>query len=150
MGELAIRPGRTSDVDVIVEFNIRLARETEAMTLDRALVTAGTRAAVADEHKGRYFLAEVGGRVVGQLMLTHEWSDWRNGDIWWIQSVYVDAEYRGRGVFSAIYRHVKAEAKKAGAIGMRLYIERENGSARKTYERLGMGVKHYDVMEVMF
>jgi GNAT superfamily N-acetyltransferase len=83
-------------------------------------------------------------------MLTHEWSDWRNGDIWWIQSVYVDADHRGKGVFTAIYGHVEQLARQQGVAGIRLYVERDNAAAAKTYTRLGMITKHYDVMELMF
>src|SRR5262249_39121522 len=98
---------------------------------------------------GLYFLAEIDGHVVGQLMLTHEWSDWRNGDIWWIQSVYVAAEQRGKGVFTAIYRYVEKLAREQNVTGIRLYVERDNEGAQRTYKRLGMSTKHYDVMEVM-
>ena len=94
---IEIRPARADDAAMIAEFNARMAHETEALTLDRAILDAGVRAALADPNKARYFVADAGGKVVGQLMITLEWSDWRNGEIWWIQSVYVHVDYRGRG-----------------------------------------------------
>jgi GNAT superfamily N-acetyltransferase len=148
--DIHIRQARAGDLETIVDANIKLAWETEKLTLDRATVTEGTRNALADPSKGLYFLAEIDCRVVGQLMLTHEWSDWRNGDIWWIQSVYVDADHRGKGVFTGIYGHVEQLARQQGIAGIRLYVERDNAAAAKTYTRLGMITKHYDVMELMF
>ena len=111
------------------------------------MLTAGVRAGLADEAKARYFVAEMDGRVVGQLMLTLEWSDWRNGEIWWIQSVYVHADHRRRGVFKAIYRHVESLAKQSGAVGLRLYVEKHNAAAQSTYASLGMNMAEYLVME---
>jgi ribosomal protein S18 acetylase RimI-like enzyme len=146
--EIRIRAGRADDADVIAEFNARLARETESLELDRVTVLAGVRAALADASKGRYFVATDGtGRVVGQLMLTREWSDWRNADIWWIMSVYVDAEFRGLGVFKSLYRHVEALAREEGAAALRLYVEKENAAAQRTYAKLGMSKTHYLLME---
>jgi ribosomal protein S18 acetylase RimI-like enzyme len=148
--EILIRAGRAEDAEAIAEFNARLARETESIELDRATVLAGVRAALADASKGRYFVAEQGGAVVGQLMLTREWSDWRNGDLWWIMSVYVDAAFRGRGVFKALYGHVEQRARQEGAVGLRLYVEKENAAAQRTYAKLGMSLTHYLIMEQMF
>ena len=145
-----IRRGETRDAETIADFNAAMAAETEHLTLDRPTLLAGVRAALADAGKARYFVADAGGRVVGQLMLTREWSDWRNGDIWWIQSVYVAQDFRGRGVFKALYRHVEQFARAEGAVGLRLYVEKENGAAQKTYESLGMSLTHYLVMEEMF
>jgi len=145
-----IRPGEARDADTIADFNAAMAAETEHLTLDRPTLLAGVRAALADANKARYFVADAGGRVVGQLMLTREWSDWRNGDIWWIQSVYVRPDFRGRGVFKALYRHVQQLARGEGAVGLRLYVEKENAAAQKTYESLGMTPTHYLVMEEMF
>ncbi len=100
--------------------------------------------------KGRYFVAEVDAEVVGCLMITLEWSDWRNGDLWWIQSVYVEADYRGRGVFRALHGHARQAAVEAGARGLRLYVERDNVTAIATYEKLGMKDSGYFLMEEMF
>ena len=147
---IQIRPAGTEDLDTIVRFSIAMAMETESLSLDPATVTAGTRHALADEQKGAYFIAEVDGQVAGQLMITHEWSDWRNGDIWWIQSVYVDLPFRARGVFSAMYSHIEQLARQKRAAGLRLYVESENERAKKAYRRLGMTMTHYEVMEQMF
>jgi ribosomal protein S18 acetylase RimI-like enzyme len=145
-----IRPGDARDAETIADFNAAMAAETERLRLDRPTLLAGVRAALADANKARYFVADAGGRVVGQLMLTREWSDWRNGDIWWLQSVYVAPEFRERGVFKALYRHVAQLARAERAVGLRLYVEKENGAAQKTYASLGMMKTHYLVMEEMF
>ena len=97
--------------------------------------------------KGLYFVAEIDGVVAGQMMITFEWSDWRNGDIWWIQSVYVPAEHRRKGVFKSLYEHVRAEARRRGVVGLRLYVERENQAAQQTYIAMGMHLSHYLLME---
>ena len=144
-----IRPARVEDVETIVDFNARMAQETEGLGLDRSTLSAGVRAVFEKPTGARYFVAEIDGRVVGQLMLTDEWSDWRNGPIWWIQSVYVAPEFRGCGVFRALYQHVEALAREQGAAGLRLYVEQDNAAAQRTYERLGMTMTHYRVMERM-
>src|SRR5262249_25671181 len=121
---MKIRPAQLSDAPVIAEFNARLASETEHLTLDRATLDAGVRAALSDPQKGTYFLVEIDGAIAGQLMITHEWSDWRNGDIWWIQSVYVDHRFRRGGVFKALYEHVRKLARQSKAAEIRLYVDR--------------------------
>lgn len=150
MSELTIRPGRMEDVDAIVEFNALMAAETEGLTLDRATLAAGVRAVFERTTGARYVVAESNGKVVGQLMLTDEWSDWRNGVIWWIQSVYVHPEFRGQGVFKSLYGDVVKLAREQRAVGLRLYVEKENAAAMRTYERLGMTRTHYDIMEEIF
>jgi ribosomal protein S18 acetylase RimI-like enzyme len=147
---LTIRPARADDADVIADFNIRMARETEDLALDPATVGRGVRAALADPAKALYFVAEGAGQVVGQLMITHEWSDWRDGDLWWVQSVYVAPEFRRRGVFAALYRHVERAAREQKVAGIRLYVDEHNAVARDVYGRLGMRVSNYRVMEFMF
>lgn len=145
---IAIRPAGPGDVDTIVEFNAALAWESEHLALDRALLHAGVTAGLADANKARYFVAEIDGRVVGQLMLTLEWSDWRNGWIWWFQSVYVAPEARRAGVFRALYRFVEEAAKAAGDVaGLRLYMERDNSRAEATYRAMGMDRTPYVVLE---
>ena len=140
-----------SDADAIAGFNRALARETEGRELDPATIGPGVRAVLGDAAKGRYYVVESGGEVVGQLMLTFEWSDWRNGMFWWIQSVYVREDHRGRGVFAALYRHVEAEARATpGVCGLRLYMEHENHRARAAYVKLGMRSPGYEVFEVDF
>ena len=147
---LTIRPARPSDADVLADYNVRMARETESIDLDPATVSRGVRAALADPQKAIYFVAEVDGRVVAQLMITHEWSDWRDGDIWWVQSVYVHPDYRKAGAFKALYRHTEQAAKDAGAVGIRLYVDAHNEVAQAAYARLGMHLGNYRVMEEMF
>lgn len=144
-----VRPARLEDCDTIADFNARMAEETEGLTLDRATLAAGVRAVFEKATGARYVVAEINGRLVGQLMITEEWSDWRNGSIWWIQSVYVPAEFRGKGIFKSLYAHIARMAREGGAVGLRLYVEQENVAAQKTYERLGMSMTHYYVMEQM-
>jgi ribosomal protein S18 acetylase RimI-like enzyme len=133
---------------VIVEFNRLLAAESEGTTLNPAELTPGVAAVLADSHKGLYFVAEDDGQVVGQVCLTYEFSDWRNGWMWWIQSVYVRPEYRRRGVFRALYEHVYQSAvADPEVIGLRLYVERDNHGAQEVYRRLGMSRTGYLVLE---
>jgi GNAT superfamily N-acetyltransferase len=147
---LTVRTARPSDAGVLADYNVRMARETESIELDPAVVARGVRAALADANKATYYVAEVDGRVVGQLMITHEWSDWRDGDIWWVQSVYVHPDHRKAGAFKALYRHAEQSAKAAGAVGIRLYVDAHNEGAQAAYARLGMHLSNYKVMEVMF
>lgn len=142
-----IRRAVAADARVIAEFNIAMALETEQVSLDPATVNAGVAAGIADPAKAAYFVAEAGGRCVGCCMITHEWSDWRNGDIWWFQSVYVALEARRTGVFRAMYRHIERMARDAGVVALRLYVERDNQRAKQTYESMGMDLTHYDVMQ---
>ncbi len=132
---------------VVATYNIQMAMETEQKKLDPYTVTAGVKAVLGDPNKGVYFVAEVDGRVVGQLMITLEWSDWRNGDIWWIQSVYVHPDFRKHGIFRQLHAHAKDEAVKAGAVMLRLYVEKENQRAQDVYRGLGMDEAHYVMME---
>jgi GNAT superfamily N-acetyltransferase len=146
---LTVRPATQADLETIVEFNRRLAEESEGKALDLAVLTAGVTAALADPSvKGPYFLAEEDGKALGQMQITYEFSDWRNGWFWWVQGVYVRPEVRGRGVFRALYEHVHRAAEAAGnVIGLRLYVERDNQLAHQTYERLGMAWTTYLMME---
>jgi ribosomal protein S18 acetylase RimI-like enzyme len=145
---LVLRPARPNDVDVIIDFNARLAWETEQKRLDPATLRAGVRTMLDDSTKGRYFVAERDGVVVGQLGITLEWSDWRNGDFWWIQSVYVAADARRQGVFRRLYEHVIAAAQADGrVIGVRLYVERDNHAAQAVYRSLGLHETHYLLLE---
>ena len=145
---ITIRPAAADDLGTIVDFNAAMALETEHLVLDRAVLHAGVMAGLADLNKARYFVAERAGEVVGQLMLTLEWSDWRNGWMWWIQSVYVRPEARRVGVFRALYLHVETAAKEAGDVaGIRLYMERDNHRAEATYLALGMERTPYVVLE---
>jgi GNAT superfamily N-acetyltransferase len=145
---MRIRLATPADVDTVCEFNVRLARETEGKTLDLALLRPGVAAVLSDADKGFYYVAEIEGRVMGQLAITFEWSDWRNGWFWWIQSVYIHADARRQGVFRALFEHLEREAKRdPKVIGIRLYVEDENESAHATYERLGLKSTTYRVRE---
>jgi GNAT superfamily N-acetyltransferase len=148
VSEYGVRAAGPEDWPLIVEFNRRLAAETEDTELDVDLLTAGVTAALADSAKARYFVAFRGETVVGQLMHTWEWSDWRNGMFWWLQSVYVQPEHRGRGVFRMLYEHVQQLAESdPDVVGIRLYIETGNDAARAVYEKLGMRAGSYNVMQ---
>ena len=130
---LLIRDALPDDAKTIADFNSRMALETEGRPLDPVLIDPGVAAILADPDKGRYWVAELDGNIVGQIMVTYEWSDWRNGQLWWIQSVYVDRDYRRKGVFSALYRHVKSLAREDPEVcGMRLYVEKDNKRAMET------------------
>ena len=148
---ISIRDATPSDQPVIADFNSRMAQETEGKGLDPGLTGPGVAAVLTDRTKGRYWIATVAGEVAGQLMVTYEWSDWRNGMLWWIQSVYVAPPFRRQGVFSALYKHVESLAKADDeACGIRLYVEKDNDRARQTYRRLGMTEPGYVVMESIF
>lgn len=127
-----------------------MAWETEHKQLDESVLSAGVAAALADQNKGFYLVAEAAGEVVGQLLVTREWSDWRNGWFWWIQSVYVHPEARRHGTFRSLFQRVEHLAKEAGdVVGLRLYVERENRPAQETYQKLGMNDASYAVFEVL-
>ena len=146
-----IRDATSKDGAIIARFNSLLCEETEARSLDPGLIGPGVERLLSDSRRGRYWLAEIGGRIVGQIMVTYEWSDWRNGMLWWIQSVYVTPEWRRRGVFSALYRHVEKLARAdTDVCGLRLYHEINNDRARATYEALGMTDPGYRIMEAVF
>ena len=145
---MEIRLAKASDAGSLVEFNQAMAFETEGKKLDGATLTAGVEAVFADEKKGFYAVAEQDGRIAAGLMVTYEWSDWRNAWFWWIQSVYVLPEYRGRQIYSQLYDFVKSLAEKAGGVcGFRLYVEKENLKAQKVYEKAGMDASHYLMYE---
>lgn len=144
---VTVRPARPADAQMIADFNVAMARETESLELDPATVVAGVKQAIGDPARGLYWVATREDAVVGCLLVTREWSDWRNGELWWIQSVYVAAAHRRTGVFRRLYGQVRAEAKGAGVIGLRLYVEQENTQAQETYRNLGMSLTHYRVME---
>jgi len=144
---ILIRDGQMKDAATIAVYMIRLALETEDIRLSPNAVERGVRSALSDPEKGRYFVAEFGPSVVGCLMLTREWSDWRDGWIIWIQSVYVHSEFRKQGVFKSLYAHVREWAREQGALSIRLYVDTENESAQETYKKLGMSLSNYKVME---
>ena len=147
MSRFFIRPARAEDTPTIVRFNVALADESEGVTLDPQTVEAGVRRMFADPALGRYLLAvSAEGEAMGQLMVTTEWSDWRNRMIWWLQSVYTAPRHRGRGVFRRLCEHVLEEAGASGCL-LRLYVERDNAKAIAAYRALGFRRSGYDVME---
>jgi GNAT superfamily N-acetyltransferase len=137
---VTIRDARLDDAETVVDFNCRLAWETEHKRLNPAVIGPGVAEALRRPEYAKYFIAEsAGSEIVGQMMITYEWSDWRNGLFWWIQSVYVAESARRRGVFRALYKHVESLARNTpGVIGLRLYVEHENAAALATYRNLGM------------
>ncbi len=140
-----------SDAETIASYNSKMAEETEGRPLAADVIGPGVAALLSDSKKGRYWVAETDRKLVGQIMVTYEWSDWRNGTLWWIQSVYVHPDFRRRGVYSAMYRHVESLAKASvDACGLRLYVENGNKRAQQTYEALGMVDPNYKVMEAIF
>jgi ribosomal protein S18 acetylase RimI-like enzyme len=139
-----IRLAERDDIHALVGFNQAMASETEGKKLEAAVLTPGVAAVFEDDNKGFYVVAEDDGSVVGGLLVTYEWSDWRNKWFWWIQSVYILPEFRGRSIYRAMYAFVKELAgERGGVCGFRLYVEKENVHAQKVYERLGMHESHY-------
>jgi ribosomal protein S18 acetylase RimI-like enzyme len=146
--ELSIRAATAADLDVLTEFALAMAHETEDLALDAATLRAGVAGLLADPARGRNLVLEVDGEVVASLMLTTEWSEWRNGFFWWIQSVYVRPSQRGRGHYRRLHEHVRAlAAREPEVCGLRLYVERENTGAQATYHALGMRETHYLLFE---
>jgi GNAT superfamily N-acetyltransferase len=144
------REATPSDVPVIVDFQLAMALETEELELDREVCTRGVQAVFDEPSRGRYFLAESEGVVIASLMITYEWSDWRNGNVWWIQSVYVRPEFRKQGVYAGLYAHVQRLVQADDSLrGIRLYVDRRNVPAQKVYTKLGMNGEHYQVFEWM-
>ena len=146
-----IRDGLPADAPVIAAFNAAMARETEALELDPVRLLAGVRAVFDDPAKGFYLVAEQDGEVIGQLMITFEWSDWRNAVFWWVQSVYVAPAARGRGVYRMLYGELLRRAQERGGVcGIRLYVEHNNEAAKRTYAKLGMSATVYEMWEEDF
>lgn len=151
MSTVEIRNAVPADISRLVEFNIAMARETEDKALQRDLVSAGVEQMLCRSDLGFYLVADVNSQVVGCLGITFEWSDWRNGLFWWIQSVYIAPNHRREGVFRALYNHVTAMAQnQASVCGVRLYVEKENTTAQQTYSRLGMLETNYRLFEIEF
>ncbi|MBV8516964.1 MAG: GNAT family N-acetyltransferase [Acidobacteria bacterium] len=150
MSEVLVRAASRDDAPTIVAFQLAMARETEELALDVDVLARGVEAVFADPSKGRYFVVECDREVVASLMITYEWSDWRNGTVWWIQSVYVLPAQRKRGLYASLYRHVQSLiADDASVRGIRLYVDERNVPAQQVYARLGMNGEHYRVFEWM-
>jgi GNAT superfamily N-acetyltransferase len=145
---MEIRKALKEDIDALIGFNEAMALETEGKKLFTGTLRKGVEAVFDDPQKGFYLVAEDNGRVIGGLMVTYEWSDWRNAWFWWIQSVYVNPELRGKRVYSQLYDFVKREAAVAGNVcGFRLYVEKENEHAQRVYKKVGMAETYYLMFE---
>ena len=145
-----IRLAEESDSTALVEFNQAMALETEGKTLDAQILQSGVESVFHDEKKGFYAVAEEDGKIAGGLMITFEWSDWRDGWFWWIQSVYILPEFRGQGIYRLLYDFVKEAARERQDVcGFRLYVEKENRHAQQVYEKLGMEATYYLIYEEM-
>lgn len=146
-----IRKATIRDSSFIVDFQLAMALETESLDLDRSTVEKGVQAIFENHEKGTYYIAEIDGEIVGSLLTTYEWSDWRNGRILWIQSVFVRKDFRGLGIYRRLYEHVKEIVKKdeTDFRGIRLYVDKTNMDAQKVYEKLGMENHHYELFEWM-
>lgn len=147
---MIIRQAEKRDSEAIVAFQLAMALETEQLQLDEPTVIKGVAAIFDDPSKGTYYVAELEGQVVGSLLTTFEWSDWRNGTVLWIQSVYVMPEFRKKSIFSKLYRHVREQVVNNQELrGIRLYADKTNTSAHRVYEHLGMTAEHYQMYEWM-
>ena len=147
---MLVREARRQDAQSIVDFQLKMALETEDLHLDAPTVQKGVAAVFEDAGKGLYYVAEVEGQVMASLMITREWSDWRHGWVWWFQSVYVLPEFRKQGVFAAMYEHIKDKVVGTdGLRGLRLYVDKSNLPAQAVYTRLGMNGSHYLTYEWM-
>lgn len=147
---LVIEEARIGDLNTLIEFQLKMAMETEELKLDREILIKGVKAVYEDPAKARYFVARIEERVVGMLMITLEWSDWRNGWVWWIQSVYVEQEFRKDGIFRSMYTYIRNVVENSDSIrGLRLYVDKRNIKAQKVYNALGMTGEHYTTYEWM-
>jgi len=141
-------PGSIDHLSLIVDFQIKMALETEGLNLDLVTVTKGVEAVFNDIHKGQYFVCEKDGKIIASLLTLFEWSDWRNGQVLWIHSVFVDSDFRNQGVFKEMYGYLKEKVEKDPKLfGLRLYVDQSNHLAKKVYENLGMNNDHYSLYE---
>ena len=147
-GDVLIRLGEEDDAAALTEFNIEMALETENKVLTTEVVSNGVRTLLKNPEYGFYVIAEKSGEIAGALMVTTEWSDWRDGEFWWVQSVYVRDDYRRQGIYRKLYEYIKTQAAKRGNVcGFRLYVERDNAVAQQAYSKLGMSETFYKVFE---
>ncbi|MEN8121156.1 MAG: GNAT family N-acetyltransferase [Bacteroidota bacterium] len=145
---MKIKKAKISDVKSIIDFQQKMAKETENLDLDIEILTKGVNTAFNDPSKGIYYVATEQNKVVASLLTTYEWSDWRNGCVLWIQSVYVLPEFRQKGVFNKMYQHLKSMVEKSDKyLGLRLYVDLTNTKAQKVYDRVGMDGEHYKMYE---
>ena len=145
-----VRAGQSSDVEIIAEFQISMAKESEGMMLDRDTVLAGVKGVFDKPSRGRYWVAENEGKPIGVCMTVPEWSDWRNGTVLWIHSLYVEPKFRRKGVFKKMYLYLKDRVQRSNdLVGLRLYVDKNNKSAQNVYEKIGMTKDHYELYEWM-
>jgi GNAT superfamily N-acetyltransferase len=145
---ISIRPGTPADAAKIMEAQISMARETENLSLDPAVVERGVRGVFEKPERGTYWIAEIDSQIAGMLLVVNEWSDWRNRYVWWIHSVYTWRAFRGRGVYKALYQHLKNLVENdENLAGLRLYVERDNARAQSVYRKMGMRDDHYALFE---
>ena len=144
------REARRKDQGVIVEFQLEMARETERLKLDPQVVSKGVAEVFESPYRGTYYVAERSGLVIGSLLIIPEWSDWRNGEVWWIHSVFLQSSERGKKIFTAFYQFIKDLCQKGkNTRGLRLYVDKTNAHAQQVYQKLGMTNHHYDLYEWM-
>jgi ribosomal protein S18 acetylase RimI-like enzyme len=143
-----IRKAKFKELETIVEFQFLMAKETEGIDLDKEIVFNGVEAVFEDISKGSYYVTEENEEILACLLITPEWSEWRNGTVYWIQSVYVKSEHRGKGIFKAMYVYIKTMVQEDSDLkGIRLYVEKENVKAQAVYEKIGMTAEHYKLYE---
>ena len=151
MSQIDVRRAVSADLETVVAFNLAMALETEGKSLDLDRLRQGVQQVLNSAQRGFYLLAEINRRVVGQLLITDEWSDWRNGYFWWIQSVYVATDCRRQGVYRALEDLIREEARRQGNVrGLRLYLDRDNHIAQRVYNSLGMSLSRYEMYEIEF
>jgi GNAT superfamily N-acetyltransferase len=144
------RKARLEDSASILEFQITMAWETEKMKLDPPTLKLGIAEVFKNPNRGQYYVAEIDGKVIGSLLIITEWSDWRNGEVWWIHSLFVQSEHRGKGVYRGLYSYIKKSASENHVRGIRLYVDKTNTLAQTVYKQLGMTDEHYSLFESMF
>lgn len=145
-----VRPAIAADSAAIIDFQLKMAKETEGASLDRDVLSSGVAAVFEDPGKGTYYVGEAEGSVVSSMMITREWSDWRNQWVYWLQSVYVVPAYRGKGLFRQMYEYITEQVMKDPKVsGIRLYVDATNLNALRVYEALGMDDEHYKLCEWM-
>ena len=146
---ITIRKASSEDSSAIIDFQKQMAWETEQLNLVPEIISNGVNAVIKNPALGQYYIAENDGKTVASLLITYEWSDWRNADVWWFQSVYVIPDFRRKGIFKSMYSFIKNEAARQGVAGLRLYVESQNKRAKLTYESLGMSSEHYTMYELL-
>jgi ribosomal protein S18 acetylase RimI-like enzyme len=147
---MIIREAEIEDKPAIVTFQLNMALETESISLDKSILEQGVSKVIEDKTKGKYYVAEMNREVIASLLITYEWSDWRNKQVWWIQSVYVNKAFRNQGVYKTLYEHVKLIARNnPNVAGIRLYVDNSNELAQEVYRKIGMNGEHYKVFEWM-